>query len=373
MTEVNQPFMLIRKKLFTAEVSPDEYRINDTTGELEFSPDGGATWNDASDDDPRHGEQFRLPALTGNDDACDAAARMVALFQDNLLIFQNSINAAQFATDVMVVLLALSPVASIIAGIAIIAWNVLTEIGQSAIDEAFDSVVWDNIKCIIAAHIGSDGQMSLAQRDEIMSDIEDDHPGVVYDTLVNIVNLFGEVLLSNAGVERTETGDCDDCDDWCYTLDLAASAESFSAITGSYSGGNGFIQGGVNGAGCNGNDATYTYAQLERVTLPAGVYTEITFTWDAVAGLMCEANTDRIYNVAGGAPGGWIKTQPSVNTTGNDRTIAWTGTMTDPACIGVVVVCGLRTPFNTQSGSLKIKRVTFKGTGDNPFGADNCA
>lgn len=228
MVEINQPMMIIRKRLWAGEMEIPFLRLNIDTDTVQITPDGGETWVDAPALDPRHSDELRLPALTGEDAKCDAAARMVAQFQDHLIIFENSVNAAQFATNVMVILLALSPFASILVGLALLGFDVLTEIGQANIEAAFTEGVWDDLLCSIVCHIGEDGQMSESQRDEVMADMLALHPGVVYNTLVNMVNLFGEVMLSNAGVDRTEVGDCGECAcQWTYQWDFTANDGDF--------------------------------------------------------------------------------------------------------------------------------------------------
>ena len=47
---------IVRKYLTPDEVSPANIRTNPTTGEVEISPDGGTTWNDAPQLDPRHAD-----------------------------------------------------------------------------------------------------------------------------------------------------------------------------------------------------------------------------------------------------------------------------------------------------------------------------
>jgi hypothetical protein len=210
---------IIRKWLTPLELMPEDTRINPTTGELERTTDGGETWQPDPESDPRHNDTYRLPPTDAPDPKCDGAARIVAAFQDTLVIFQNSVNAAQFATAFMSLALALTPVAAVLAGVALLIFDVLIDVGQTAIEEAFTPTVWEDILCIIYCHIGDDGQISLEQRDAIMADIAAAYPGTIYNTLVNVVNLFGEVLMSNATVTRTNTGDCSECEECvagCY-------------------------------------------------------------------------------------------------------------------------------------------------------------
>jgi len=57
---------------------------------------------------------------------------------------------------------------------------------------------------------------------DIMTDINTTYPGTVYNVLYQLRGLYGEVQLSNAGVVRTEMGDCDACRGiWCYLFDFS--------------------------------------------------------------------------------------------------------------------------------------------------------
>lgn len=206
---------VIRKVLTPLEIMPKNVRYNDGTNQFETSPDNGATWNPDESVDPRHNNAYRKPPLTGGDKECDGAARIVHALQDSLIIFNNSVDAAQYASFILTAFIILSPAIGILANIALLAFDTLVEIGQANINAAFTEEVWDDLKCIIACHLGDDAQMSVDQRDAIMADVLALHPGTVYNTIVNMVNLFGEVLMSNATVEYTDEGDCSECS--CYS------------------------------------------------------------------------------------------------------------------------------------------------------------
>lgn len=200
---------VIRKNLSASEILPPNRRFNTTTNTIQYSPDG-TTWVDDPASDPRHSDIFRLPALTGEDAQCNAAARITAAFKETLDLFISSVNLAQFVTLVLnIVLLLLGPVGVLIDLIFAVG-AALILIGVSNIVDSFTPEVWARITEIIYCHIGEDGQVSIEQRDAIMAEIAAEFPGTIYNTLVNLVNLFGEVLMSNAGVERSETGDCDE-------------------------------------------------------------------------------------------------------------------------------------------------------------------
>jgi len=241
---------IVRKYLTPDEISDPNQRWNETTDTYQYSPDGGTTWNDNPNADPRHSDIFRLPALTTGTARCDAAARIVAAWQETLEIFLASTSAAQFGTlmlELLLVLLGgtafLGPVGLLI-DLLIIIFYALVTIGSSTLAAAFTQAVWDGVLCIIFDNIDTDGQVSATQREAIMSQIQDAYPGTVYNVLDMIQGLFGEVLMSNAGVERSETGDCVACLGGCaiFLFDTVnAGYLDIVAGTLSESGGNYFV------------------------------------------------------------------------------------------------------------------------------------
>lgn len=269
---------VIRKFLTPLELMPSAVRYDETNDVFQRSPDGGTTWIDDPAADPRHNPAFQRPADPTADPECDAAARLVHLFQDSLTVFFNSVSAAQYATFVMSTFLALTPGIGILAGIALILFDTLISIGTGNIEAAFTAEVWESITCIIRCRIGSDGQVSVEERDSIMAAIQLEHPGTVYNTLINVVNLFGEVLMSNAAVEYTDTGDCDECDEcgWCYSEDLTAAPGLWSLLLGQARGE------WVEGTGWATRQFTgITLLQLQN-ELPAGTYTSISFMFNHI-------------------------------------------------------------------------------------------
>lgn len=227
MVEINQPFVIIRKKLSAAEVGGNRLRINPTTGEVESTPDGGTTWNPAPGEDPRHSDSFRLPPLSGADAACDAAARITAELQEALDIFLFEVTAATTVTSILGVLLLLTgPIGWAVDFIFAVSAAIIG-IGLLAIDAEFTPTVWDELECIIYKHLDADGQMSAEAADDIYAEIFATYSSVISGTYAQLNSLYGEVLFSNAGVERTETGDCSECA-WRAEFPVASGASGWS-------------------------------------------------------------------------------------------------------------------------------------------------
>jgi hypothetical protein len=225
------------KELTPNEVSPPTIRFNEDTDTVQQTPDGGETWIDTPQLDPRHGSGFRRPPLSGGDARCDAAAREMAAWKEIYDIFQESVNALQFLAIILNILLILAGGGfGVLLSLILLVFDALVFIGKENMEAAFSEEVWDGVMCIIYNNIGEDGQVSEAELSEIYIDIYAAYPGTVYNTLIEIGHLFGEVLLSNASVERSETGDCSDCCDpatpFCHVWDFTADDGDWAPATG---------------------------------------------------------------------------------------------------------------------------------------------
>lgn len=342
---------IIRKWLTPLELIPATARIDPETGEYQTSPDGGVSWVDDPASDPRHNDAYRLPPTDAPDPACDGAARIVAEFKDTLLIFQNSVNAAQFATNIMALLLALTPVGAILAGVALILFDVLVDVGQVEIDEAFDEPTWASIQCIIYCHIGIDGQISLEQRDAIMAQIGVEHPGTVYNTLINLVNLFGEVLMSNATVVRDDTGDCDECTcAWCWHDDFTSTDGDFVPATyGTWVAGEGWQL-----------TPTPSAIVIQKELIAPNSFREVTVEYTNPGGT--------------GFMGLYWNNGGTLVLIGSASMLSGTHTATLVVDTTTVDVQNVVLNANGDNGTtIYLRNATWQGDfGDNPFGTDNC-
>lgn len=246
---------VIRKLLTPDEVTPPSIRWNEGTDTVEQTPDGGTTWVDTPELDPRHGNGFRRPPLTGEDARCNAAARQAAAWEEIYGIFMESTSALQFLAIILNILLLLAGGVGVLISLILLLFDALIFIGKENMEAAFSEEVWDEIVCIIYRHIGEDGQVSETELSEIYDEIATTYPGVIYNTLIEIGHLFGEVLLSNASVERGEIGDCDEC------CENTAFTKYVTFDTGSYP--YTVIEGSVVGGGQAGNCAANATASIK--------------------------------------------------------------------------------------------------------------
>lgn len=341
---------VVRRKLTPDDISPPGTRYDATCDCVQVTPDDGTTWNDAPGLDPRFGDAYRAPALTGGSAQCDAAARMVAYLHnavDLAIAFDNSV---RLAGELFALFSLAVPGLGVIVAIVSLIVDVLLAIGGSVIDEAFSSTVYDDLLCVFLANIDADGQMSDSQLSDIYDAVAAGFDSTVQAVFGTISSGLGPVGWSNAGVKGTETGDCTSCaSPWCYTFDFTVNdggwvqdirdgGWSATYVPGVGWTGVAFAMAIALPASANVQqyiiecDATSTYTKRWQSAIPGNPGVDV----EQIIGEMC----------GGGAPAGTSWDIPSgqyVAMQAEDYTVSHT-----------------------------VTRVTLGGAGDNPFGADNC-
>lgn len=205
---------IIRGRLNPADVSNPSLRYNATCDCIQYTPDGGSTWVDAPEADPRHSATFLKPPVAGSNKRCDSAANMVKWLKDfidalnDAFVFGGTVTT--FINLAIQFLDILAPYAELLAPIVELA-GAIFGIGHAALSGAFTSTEYDALECIFYCHDDPDGQVTASQLVSIESDIT----AQLNTTAALVVNaiLFvqGEVGLSNAGSVGSETGDCSAC------------------------------------------------------------------------------------------------------------------------------------------------------------------
>lgn len=228
---------ILRQRLTIDDFSPPSLRYNPDTDTVQYTPDGGTTWTDAPESDPRHSMTLRLPPLTTSDVKCDSAANMVKWLHDFL---DQVIAAGALASEVLLIvnlflqwLELLTGFFSVILSLITEAAEIIATIGSSALDAAFSSDQYDLLLCIFYCNMDSDGSVSAAQ----LADIETDVSAQLNTTAALVTNLIlgvqGETGLTNAGRVGSETGDCSGCDcGWCFEVDLTVDDFGIVQISG---------------------------------------------------------------------------------------------------------------------------------------------
>lgn len=371
---------VIRGRLSEQDVIPSNLRYNPDTDTVQFSPDGGATWNDAEGQDPRRAPAFLKPARTEPDARCDAAANMVAwvkAFLDEIiadlegigtagLIVSTALNAWSLLFEPLAIVDLIANVAATVGGF-----------GSTLLDSAFTSETYDLMLCIFFCDIASDGQVSEEQFEQIQTDMASLN-ATAQIVMALILGAQGRIGLSNAGAIGDAVGDCDDCAcGWCYEWDGSNSpAWEFFPSAGYTGGARGEF---ASGQWLSTDHTSYTFSSeiMMRIALdmPATVRSiEIDYTRTIGSFTANPSQTDAMII---DSPNGWydgavLATQVSANDTApTGAKWIWSGSQ-DVLTEITIWMFAAESITDGAYGSLTITRIKMRGDGDNPFGVDNC-
>jgi hypothetical protein len=249
----NPSMTVIRKRLSESEVSgdPTKIRFNDDCECIQTSPDGGTTWIDNPQADPRHGLAYTKPPLGGDDARCDMAANRVKWVRD---FIDSMVAALETAGEIFTIAnIALQfyellfGEAGLIVDLFFEIGSIVVGVGGSALDGAFTETVYDALNCLFFCNAQPDGSVDLAAFNALVAgvDASPDINTTAQLVLDAILGAQGENGVNNAGVIGGQTGDCSACadGDFCHIWGNGHSA--FSAFTASFSGGAGSLSGDV--------------------------------------------------------------------------------------------------------------------------------
>jgi len=365
--------MLIRKKLTADEFSSPYLRYNADCDCVQFTPDGGETWVDQPVNDPRSSDAYRLPPLTGDDTQCRAAEGMTQLVRQAVNARLATENQIQLAGAILGIVSLIPGFGVLWALILALAAFALT-IAQEVLEAAFTDGVYDQIRCIFYCHIDIDGQMSATQF------------GVCYAALIdldtiprtwvqNVMNTFGAVGMTNAGVSLQAAADCEcDCG-WCYQDDLTSTDDSFAStgFFGTYTSGQGwtntYADGG--GQGYNGLQIVKDFGSPLALT-----YLNIQYYHNSTSANYPNTGAIDALDYWNGST--WVNVATL-------STVFYAASLIDPVSIGgdvavtaskirVTLYAGLSVGGDASNpgGNCRFFQLTFAGTGTPPFGDSTC-
>jgi hypothetical protein len=239
--------------------------------------------------------------------------------------------------------------------------------GADALTDNFTEEVYDEIQCAFYCHIGGDGTVTDEQKELVRAQVEADQVTFVSALFDIYTFIVGSVGFQNSGATGTETGDCSDCAcGWCYTFDFTASDGGWfirSTDEGVYSPGDGWQ------TNCFTLDGT-----AERVVIQYDFG-----SWGSATLTEWEAHFDYLHGDSGIQQ--FVMRQFS-GAAGTGSVLAITSEVPPPNGDQVGSGSGSITPGSMElniwtssgdcTGSCNIFSVTLRGTGDNPFGDDNC-
>lgn len=354
----------IRKELRADELYPVDQRYNDTTGEVEYTPDGGSTWLSAPELDPRN--QTNIPPRPGTDISCQGAASVAEYLKRYITLVLTLLTASatlvQGATAIVGFL-------KIISGGYAILWELITEVfatltgyGAVLIGAAFDDSVYHEIACILMCNMDASGQLNAESFENTKAQITTDIGGTAGDVTNLLLDLMGFAGVNRAAHFYDMAEDCGDCAScgWCRTWDLAEAMPDWLNIEtlGSWVSGVG-IQGTFSGTDFYGIRAGGQFPSSAHVTGMA-----ITMTSNKWFGTL--QNTARLYATPDSGVAFAGTTTHANNSNPGAETRSWSPNVT-------VRFLRLALDVHTDAGHQNIiTRITLSGDGENPWGASNC-
>lgn len=201
---------------------PEPNRTRYTSdGRYEVSYDGGTTWEDGSDFDPRYTSPT-FPPIPGDDGSakkCDAANSVLVQIKDKVEAWQGYLSTAgtlvEFTTAVVTILVAgiFAPAAiPFIFPICIAIIKTCWDAGEEAYGLAFTDTVFNDLLCILFCHTQADGTYTDADIGAIVGDCASQFDPIPRDAFTAAFRGWGAVGTTNAAAIGGGGEECDDCD-----------------------------------------------------------------------------------------------------------------------------------------------------------------
>lgn len=360
-------------------------RYNDD-GIMETSTDG-ETWTENREDDPRFYPPTLppLPGIPGAELRCEAANNITGYLHSaaDQIIADSAAwgNISALLGVLMSVILVIIAGASLgtLSPLALGLVAVLMATGSSAFAAAMTSGVYQDFLCIVYCHTPEDGVYTEANWQAIKAQVLTDITGIAGTFLSENLNIMGIAGMNNASRMGINEGlDCDECpcdDTWCHLFDFSIDNQEWTVVnsggwnSGTYQLGTGWrFQDTINTVQ---NPDTANRLVYIRRAMAATTITKITMTYDFVGSTYDSTALDALIIALNGAVK--VSTTRAAMVDGSNIEVVWEGTQGGVADITVWLRSSRDTssPY-TYGGDALIRSVQLEGTGNNPFGTDNC-
>lgn len=335
---------IIRRKLDPSTVYPEDIQYDPETDKVQRKVNG--SWVDAPESDPRTHTTF--PPRITSDPACDAAESVKDAFKGQIDQIITAITNASTAFTIAGLILGLFSfgVFAIFISIALTIADGMIGAGASALTAALTDPVYHTFACILSCHMDSQGRINPGELGLIETEITDQIGGLAAVTLIAMLQLAGEGGVNNIASLGSSTGNCSDCgcvNYWCYQFDFTLSDGGWTGPYGTY----------TPGVGWEGTAAGLGVSIVLDMTISSGHFTHAEMS-------VVASGTCNVALLANGA------TALLNFTNVVSETYEWDGAI-DITSLELNPSSGA-----TQGAQVTMTAVLFRGTGDNPFGADNC-
>lgn len=183
---------------------------------LQISVDGGVTWVNAPQLDPRNNSPVWPPVPGDSSDGkkCIAATGMMEMIKeqvgDNLTDDMSRYTLAELINDWVNTLI--NSGGNIFSGLVTVITNQIFALVVSAIRPALTEEVYDLLKCAFLCNMSDDLSFSESQWETVRSEILASIPGIAGVFLEHLVFLLGKMGITNmARAQYASSGNCGDC------------------------------------------------------------------------------------------------------------------------------------------------------------------
>lgn len=346
-------------------------RYNSTTHTVETSTDGGSTWVTSPGSDPRNASP--LPPQTGVNAACNSAASEVKWLTKCAEMLQviggTGVTATALGYSIIGLLVELTGPWAVLLDVAVSVGLGFLSAGLTAINLAFSSTNLDLLECILYCNLDGLNQLDAARLANVESDVTAQIGGTSATILNSVLSLQGYGGINSAMALKLATDTCGGCAcTWCFKFDFSLGTLDWQQLDlGQYSSGVGFIQ----KYSVSSGPAGYTGCNIQLDSFGSITITELSVNYNAtlggIQGLPTTARRIALFT---------NNTQRAItnNPAGTNVTLTFSGTVSGVTSLQLFDTQGYdgTSPFTDQGGTVLIKSITVKGTGSNPFGADNC-
>jgi len=211
----------LARKLMTGCCDEGQLHRFTESGIYQTSDDGGVTWHDDPDNDPRN-DATAAPPLPGEASSakkCAAADNVRGLFEQ----YRDNLIAIVGATPSIIAIIAgilafigvIAGVSGVGVGIGVLFLTMAAEmiqIGGTGISGAITFTALNDFRCLVFCRMNDDGELTYEAWQGLLSDIASTFSGFAETFFYQTVNGMGYIGVNNAATVGDSTAtDCDDC------------------------------------------------------------------------------------------------------------------------------------------------------------------
>lgn len=229
---------------------PDDDKLTryDDDGDFQVSDDGGVTWEDAPNEDPRNKapQSPPLPGTASPEKRCAAADNIRDIFtqyRDNLNdLLTASPTLVAIVAGILAAIAVVTGVSGVAVGLSVLIMGLaagLLSLSEGEILEQIDDTVLEQFKCLVFCRMDEDGRLTYAAWKGLLSDIATTYSDFPELFFYQTVNAMGYIGVNNAGTVGVATAeDCTDCDCVCPSRPALTGNPGKGIVT--YLGGNNY-------------------------------------------------------------------------------------------------------------------------------------